>query len=436
MKYLILLLALSLNTFAIEKDLLESIKSNIQRQVDGGMLAGAVVGLIDGDDVETFAVGYADIKTKVPLTINHYMGIGSVSKTFTSLLFSTAVVEGVVNENDTVAKFMPELKDVRAGSITLKELSTHSSYIQRDPVNIKNAGNPFEDFTIEDFINEIKNATYYKEDGNQNYSNLGASLLGICLERAYGSNYENILTEKVLLPLGLTKVVVNSKNKDILLPKKYSSSLREVPIWHNLGVMNSAGSLKMPIGEITKYLMAEIKASTQEIQNSQKTLKEYKDFDMAYGWFKYHRPIGTIFFHNGSTAGFATNAYFIPEINKGVVFIANSNSDVQCVFLNFITNDKKCDLKIPRIENYELIKEYAGSYNSSEGFIFHITASEIGFLSLRLEGQSSEVRLEKQDDGSYRGLDVNLKVNFIKTDKGHYLLFEQNNYKIAAVKIK
>ena len=73
---------------------------------------------------------------------------------FTSLLLSDMVQRGEVKLADPVAKYLPaEVKlPERAGrSITLVDLSTHTSGLPRLPTNLqpKDPANPYADYTVE-----------------------------------------------------------------------------------------------------------------------------------------------------------------------------------------------------------------------------------------------------------------------------------------------
>ena len=81
--------------------------------------------------------------------------IGSISKVFTSLLLADMVNRKEVALDDPAAKYLPE--DVRmpersGKSITLLNLSTHTSGLPRLPGNLKpkDPRNPYADYSVDD----------------------------------------------------------------------------------------------------------------------------------------------------------------------------------------------------------------------------------------------------------------------------------------------
>jgi len=442
MNKLILLVSVicSSATWSIDQALVSKLQANAQIRIDNHMASGVAVGLIDGDEIESFALGYADIENKKSLTLNHYFSIGSVSKTFTSLLLSKAVTEGVVNIEDQAKTYVPELSGHKVGELNLKDLSTHNSLLQRDPIELSPAGvlQPFENYSQEQLLKELINASYYTDSSIINYSNLGVSLLGLVLERAYGAPFEELLEFKIYMPLKLDEIITTSKEGDVLLPKKYSSALREVPVWQNLGSMNAAGSIKATIPTMINYIRAQLNPAGTKLQktieNSQKVLNSYKDMNMAYGWFVFDRPYGKLFWHNGSTAGFFTNVYFSKELNKGIIVVSNTDHDFSCMAAIFLTGNE-CQVKVPIVEEYESLKEFAGIY-SAEGIAFDIKASKYGFLTLRVTTQATEIRLEKTGENKYSFNGDYITAEFVEEDGLDYMIFQQAGNSFATIKIE
>jgi CubicO group peptidase (beta-lactamase class C family) len=65
----------------------------------------------DGKVVYANAVGWKDIENKVPASINDYYVLFSQTKAVTTVAFMTLVEKGLVDINDPVAKYFPEISD-------------------------------------------------------------------------------------------------------------------------------------------------------------------------------------------------------------------------------------------------------------------------------------------------------------------------------------
>ena len=132
----------------------EDVKTHIKAVVDQGFNKGIAVAYIDGDNVEYFNYGkMAD--NGVDVSEHSVFEIGSISKTFTTILLADQVLSGSMKLEDPVSKYMPKGQKVpsRNGrNITLKDLATHSSALPRMPTNFNPAdGNdPFADYGSEE----------------------------------------------------------------------------------------------------------------------------------------------------------------------------------------------------------------------------------------------------------------------------------------------
>src|SRR5512136_2243731 len=78
----------------------------------------------EGKIVYEKAFGYADLKAKIPLSLESTFQLASISKQFTAMAIMMLHDEGKLNFADTVQRFFPEFpyKD-----ITIRELLAHRS---------------------------------------------------------------------------------------------------------------------------------------------------------------------------------------------------------------------------------------------------------------------------------------------------------------------
>ena len=101
----------------------------------------------------------------------------------------------------------------------------------------------------------------------------------------------------------------------------------EKPIWKSLGVFNSVGSFKASASSMLDYLEAQLEPRRtklrEALENSQRVLHEYKGYNLGYGWFVFNENDVDTYWHNGSTSGFVTDAYFVPEQDKALIIFNN-----------------------------------------------------------------------------------------------------------------
>lgn len=159
-------------------------------------------------DLWTSTTGYADIEQGIPLTINHRFPAASQTKTFTALATLQLAQADVLQLIDPVCQYVPEIMDgvpFDPAKLTIDSLLTHTAGLPRDGQDSDYWAQrrPFP--TTKDVIATIQTEGIFMEHtGRMKYSNLGYSLLGLCLERAAQQPYEAIIDEQIVQPLGLT----------------------------------------------------------------------------------------------------------------------------------------------------------------------------------------------------------------------------------------
>src|SRR5579863_7445460 len=115
---------------------------------------GIVVGVIGPEGRRIIAYGHLEKGDPRPLNGDTIFEIGSATKVFTSLLLADMVQRGEVALDDPVAKYLPpdvKVPERNGRSITLVDLSTHTSGLPRLPTNFapKDPANPYADYSVE-----------------------------------------------------------------------------------------------------------------------------------------------------------------------------------------------------------------------------------------------------------------------------------------------
>ena len=128
----------------------------------------------------------------------------SVSKSFISGLVGIAIAESHFGSlEDPITAYVPELKDDRFGSITLKHLLSMSSGLQ-----FSNSLLPWGDRVLSYYSTDLRSVVYdvriAMEAGRYfNYNDNNFQLLGMVLERTTGRSVSEYLQEKIWKPLGM-----------------------------------------------------------------------------------------------------------------------------------------------------------------------------------------------------------------------------------------
>lgn len=166
---------------------------------------GIVLVSNETDIISQQVIGLASHELNLPLSYSSKFKVASITKAFTGLLIALAEQEGKLHHNTCLETYFPELHDEKWKQITILQLISHTSGIPHW------AG--LEDYWIkksrlslnrEQMLEEIFNMKLLFEPGTQSaYSSPAYYLLATILEKIYTDTYDNLLNEKILLPLQL-----------------------------------------------------------------------------------------------------------------------------------------------------------------------------------------------------------------------------------------
>ncbi|MBT4760161.1 MAG: beta-lactamase family protein [Bdellovibrionaceae bacterium] len=426
---IIILLFSFQNTFALTQVEINKIQTVLDQQVEQKKTIGISVGLIDGEQKIILYSGYRDLNNKVLLNGTEYFAIGSSGKTLTSLLLAVAVVQNKVNIDDKINSYISELEGHKVGELSLRQLSSHSSGLQKDPAELylHSKYSPFEKMSKEQLIKEAINAEIKLTPGKVKYSNLGVALIGLSLESVFAMSFQEALVTQVFEPLKISDMKVKVSDEDLsLMSKKYTTDFKEIPAWQDLGYFSAAGSIKSDTKTMLNYLYAQLYPENTSISEaillSQTTLKEYPKFNLKYAWFQFDKSYGKVFWHNGATLGFRTEAFYMPEKKKALVIFNNAGANIECVHQIFLKGED-CEVKKVVLEEDHILNTFTGDFVDKNNTIrFMVRSTEHGFLTLQVLGQQSSVRLYKeQQQNFYSFLGKTGHVRFLKNESGEVI---------------
>jgi CubicO group peptidase (beta-lactamase class C family) len=258
--------------------------------------------------------------------------IGSISKTFTGLLLARMIVEGKVKLDEPVRDLLPPGIAPRTASpeITLLDLATHRSGLPPMPDNFNPQGlpNPFADYREPDLLAFLARHGLAKPRNSQFlYSNLGFAVLGEALARRAGGTYFQMLPDLITAPLGLhdTAISLDDEQQRRVLPS-YDAQQRETPPW-NLVALAPAGAIRSTAGDLLTYLDAQLHpdkfpALTAAIRESHSLHADGPSGSrIALAWV--YDPKTRTYWHNGTIAGFTSQAFFHPQGDYAGVVLFN-----------------------------------------------------------------------------------------------------------------
>ena len=145
--------------------------------------------------------GSANLEWKIPNDADTKFKIGSVTKTFTDMLAFQQIEKGKLRLDGRISDYLPDYPKSQGEQITIHQLMTHTSGLPDYEEFIADYSQYYAHEKILALFDslplEFTPGTKFK------YTNSGAFLLGVILEKITGKTYEQLLNENILHPLGL-----------------------------------------------------------------------------------------------------------------------------------------------------------------------------------------------------------------------------------------
>lgn len=362
------------------------------------------------------AVGFANPSNRSEIEKETTFRIGSISKMFTATLILKAQEEGLLSVNNKLDKFLPTVQN--SNTITLKNLLNHTSGITDFTRDKKNFPLFYKKISKEVLLNKIvADGVNFKPDEKYEYSNTNYVLLTFILEKVYKQTYQQILSKKIIEPLGLKHTYYDDKDKAL---KNEASSFRYIENWlrqpsTTISISQGAGGIASNAADLITFINALFK---DKVINK-KSFELMKPIAKNYGLGLMKYPLGKEigYGHSGKIDGFKSHLIFIPEKNITICTLFNYlNMDDNEVLINLyrvannlpLTSNKKKN-ELDRIEN---IDQYIGVY-SNETFPLEITIST---YENKLYGQGTgqgKFELDAYPDHVFKFDAAGIKMKFI-----------------------
>ena len=289
---------------------------------------GIVVGILEPGGRRIVTYGRSGAADARPLDGETVFQIGSVTKVFTGLLLADMVTRGEVALDDPASKLLPNgvRMPQRGRPITLIDLSKHWSALPSMPTNfsLTASPNPYEAYSEQQLYEFLSSYELPREPGVQSYSNLGVALLGRLLARRAGTDYETLLNQRVLQPLGLrsTSITLDEEQARRLAPG-HDRFNQPVETW-NLVAMPASGSLRSTVNDLLSFLEATM--STESPLHAAMLLQRVPG--RSLGWGRSTLGGESVYGHEGGKEGYRSAAVFNPRTKTGVVVLVNSRTTV------------------------------------------------------------------------------------------------------------
>src|SRR5713101_2985433 len=363
-------------------------------------VASVALTVVLGDrPVWTKAFGYAKMSVKTAATPQTPYRIGSVTKTFTALAILQLHEDGKLRLDDRVCDHVKtaaiQARDSGLLDVTIRELLTHSSGLQRDL-----PGTWWSEPSFPAQISDHFSATY-PSSTQWKYSNVGYALLGEVIAAASGDPWARHIERRILGPLGMTSTEAMPHGDEARLA---TGSSRPAPGEPHVpaaradhGAVSPAGGMASTIEDMGRYLAFHMGSGGSVLGG--KSLREMHrpqwlldDWQTAWGLgMRVRRVDGRVRVgHPGTTPGFSATLEFIPALKLGVAVLTNAddgNPTAYCDYaLQLLTPIVAKAMARAAPELAEDAERYCGHYRSENGNLTMLVAVLDGQLTLVAPG--------------------------------------------------
>ena len=293
-----------------------------------GVFNGSVLIKKDGKVILSKGYGLADKEKNTNASDTTQYRIGSLTKTFTSILVMQLIAENKLSLQDTIGKYLPAYVHKH---ITIQQLLTHTSGIPSYTNDMeKMLSLMSKEHTLKTIIAKLCSDPLEFVSGSQfHYSNSGYTILASIIETITGKEFGQVLNEKILTPLAMTQTSfgtnpTNSKGY-------YLGTLEPNYIIKNTA---GAGGISSSVTDLLKWdeALKTDKLIPQTIL-SQAFLPRatYDDWDADYGfgWMIDKKMFGQskshkIIYHPGTDIGYYSMFVRQPDTDNLIIMLSNN----------------------------------------------------------------------------------------------------------------
>ncbi len=330
LKIFLILICISTNSFGqpLPNILDSSIKTWGQELVKDSIMRSVSIGVVSGTQQWQYHFG-----PDHPGSHSVYE-IGSVTKTFTSLVLAKAVREGKCNWYDDVRKYLPgsfPLMEYAGRPIQIIHLANTTSAL---PDNLPGA-------TRDIFLDTLSRVRLDTLPGSvAKHSNVAARLLVLVLEQIYTQSIEELIAERILAILGMHETYFAGK----ITPGDitgYDEKGKAAQAFHD-PLWNGTGAMRSTVGDMMRYMKMLLDKKDADARtvlmptiainatNNQVLAVPAKDtidasrYFISLNWFHYHPSFDSYrIWTDGGTDGFRSYTVFYPDSEIAIVILSN-----------------------------------------------------------------------------------------------------------------
>ena len=401
----------------------DALTQRLEEGLDKYHVPGMAVAVVYEDSViYARGFGFSDLEGKQAVTPRTRFAIGSSTKAFTATVIGQLVDEGKMNWDDPVSQYVPEFvlkvkSDDAAARATIRDALSHRTGFTRMGVLWASGEVPRKEFLAQ--ASQAEPLAPFRE--RFLYNNATYTAAGEASARVEGVMWEELVTNRILEPLGMRNSVVLAEEAQRLgMAKGYkwnedTSAFEPLPM-RPLDEIAPAGAINSTVLDMTAWLRLQINRGTYRGERliASKTLEETwtpqievaGDTKYGLGWFIEGYAGQRMLHHGGNIDGYSAMVSFLPEERIGFVMLSNvSFSGLQdavrgIVYDTLLEADEADEKDAPgEAEDLSAFEgKFIAGFGPFSGKAFTVTSKD-GVLFVDVPGQQNYELKPPAEDG-------------------------------------
>jgi CubicO group peptidase (beta-lactamase class C family) len=318
----------------------ETLAAAVQGEASRWNVPGIAAAVLHHASIETTSAGLTSLTVKRPVADDTIFQIGSISKVFTATLVMQLVDDGLLDLDEPVITYVPDLPlgDAAAReAITLRHLLSHGAGFEGDRFISYGRG----DDALARSIAGFDTLRQWTVPGELfSYNNAGFYLVGRIVENVTGTTFETAITDRLFAPLGLRTAVFFAEDA-IGLDHAVGHRIKHREAGHTIAEgyslprhVNAAGGIITSTRELLRFARlhlndGEIDGTRLLSAQSARAMREPRldagpdRGSYGIGWAIRNAADFRIVSHGGATRGFRAQLTVIPERSFAIAILTN-----------------------------------------------------------------------------------------------------------------
>ena len=394
---------------------------------------GLVLGVVhNGELIFSKGYGLANLSYGMPNDPKMVYNLGSVSKQFLGYAFAMLHVEGSLDLDDPVSKYLEDWPEFEH-TVTLRHLLTHTSGY-REAYTMSNLAGRYigtDRLSREECLNVVRRQPQleFVPGSRYTYNSTAWVILAEVFEKVKGKSAEDWVKSNILDPLGMKNTQIETYVGEVMVNSAESYSVNDDQEYTNdksnraiFGAAEVYSSVQDLVKWINNYRTSEIGGkAVKEIFLDPYILNDGSNSEYALGIGNSSYRGLKRYKHTGGHEAFLTQLSYFPDQDLGIITISNfggrgwlANTKIAELFLEEqMTSGANSEIKEFKVKKKNL-EQFTGRYLlSSLNRTLDLTILDdkltlngnevlipVNKNTFRIEGQEDEFRIEILDDGT------------------------------------